>query len=148
MDPEENDRPVAVRDGVEYLKINTAELFFMLRETPEALAGRPILIRGVAQQTPELGGPWPFRPAAHQFHLLRGRCHGHGGSPCPRRRASNRPAAKWVRVFGQLKPRPSGEAPVAPPSVGGVFLSTLAKDFILVADRRGKGRSAALPLCL
>lgn len=119
-------------DGREYVRINTAELFFLARQADPARLALGYVAQGLVARTPDMD-------ARGELALLRltvNCCLADAVGLGVRVRAGD-PASwengQWIRVHGRLASSPNAET-LAVPQLPGAFVTALAEGFILEAE--------------
>lgn len=90
------------RDGISYLKLNTAELVYLLMGKPHEIIDQPIVLRGILKKSPWLD-------SQGRFALLRVNmicCVADSmsmGVMAAGEDAAKTGDGRWVRVFGRMK---------------------------------------------
>jgi hypothetical protein len=122
-----------IREGIPYLKLNTAKLYYLLLEKPEEIMGVPVALRGVLKKS-------PFLDAQGRFALLRVNmvCCVADSMSMGVMVTGNESAAirdgRWVMVFGRMKGLVEPVRIKERISVDGIPSTVIHENAILVAD--------------
>ncbi len=124
-------RPRLEFRGASYVKINTAALFFMLREGDSTKMSQPYVVRGVVKRSPEMD-------RQGRFALLRTNivcCMADAmamGLVVSQADPQQLPDGRWVKVFGRL--RPLKIQPPAAVKVEGAIYAVISDQALLAAE--------------
>jgi len=121
------------RDGLLYLKLNTATLYYLLLEKPEEIMDVPVVLRGVLKKTPLLDARG--RSALLRVNMVC--CIADAmamGVMVTGDESANIGDGRWVRVYGKMK---ALEDPVRIReriTVDGIPSTVIHENAVLVAD--------------
>lgn len=131
-------------NGRSYLKVNTAELFYLLQKGTSENIKEGFVVRGIVKRTPELEG-------MGRFALLRVNmvcCIGDAmamGVMVSTPDIDHLPDGEWVRVFGRVEPLPSELKLKEPPTLDKIPYTMVFAKAVLVADTVEKASPPEAP---
>jgi uncharacterized repeat protein (TIGR03943 family) len=129
----EDPSPTLERHGKTYTKINTGELYFLAREGSLQELDDDFAVRGIVARTPDLD-------ALGYFALLRVNfvcCAADAmamGVLVEYANVKTVESGQWVRVLGRPRALEKNAQLPPPPVMNKVFYSTVAKEFVMIAD--------------
>lgn len=125
--------PTILFNGKSYLKINTAELFYLLRQGDPGKKGQAFVVRGILKKSPEL-------ELSGRFALLRVNmvcCSADAmtmGVMVSHPDSGEFSDGEWVRVFGRMEPLPSEQKLREPPTLDTIPYTMIFEKALLAAD--------------
>jgi hypothetical protein len=125
--------PTVLFNGKSYLKINTAELFYLLRKGTSGELSQAFVVRGIVKKSPEL-------ERAGRFALLRVNMVCCIADAMAMGVMVNSPDAdhlsdgEWVRVFGRIEPLPSDRKLKEPPTLDKIPYTMIFEKAVLLAE--------------
>lgn len=130
--------------GRSYLKVNTAELFYLLQKGTSEYIKEEFVVRGIVKRTPELEG-------MGRFALLRVNmvcCIADAmsmGVMVSTPDIDHLSDGDWVRVFGRVEPLPSELKLKEPPTLDKIPYTMVFAKAVLVADTVEKASPPEAP---
>ena len=125
--------PSILFNGKSYLKINTAELFYLLRKGNSEKMNEAFVVRGIVKKSPEL-------ERMGRFALLRVNmvcCIADAmamGVTVSHPNLGELSDGEWVRVFGKMKPLPLEQKLTEPPTLDTIPYTMIYDKAVLRAD--------------
>lgn len=121
------------REGISYLKLNTAELVYMLLESPDEILDAPIVLRGILKRSASLDSHGRF--ALLRVNMI---CCVADAMAMGVMVTSNEPVetgdSRWVRVYGRMKGLPEPFQIKERITVDGIPSTVIHEKAVLVAD--------------
>ena len=130
---DQNADPTIFFNGKSYLKINTAELFYLLRKGDPEKKGEAFVVRGIVKKSPELD-------RIGRFALLRVNmvcCISDAmsmGVTVSHPNLDQLTDGEWVRVFGRMEFLPSAQELKVLPTLDTIPYTMIYDKAVLVAD--------------
>ncbi|MGD8562168.1 MAG: hypothetical protein PVG03_06520 [Desulfarculaceae bacterium] len=125
--------PRLTHNGVSYIKINTLELFALIKANDTQKLGEPYVVRGVVRRSPELDRRGEIALLRPQIYCCAADAVALGfrvKTPQYQDLKDN----QWVRVLGRIKKLPKPEKNLYAPKLQGVFFSLFHEEAIIIAD--------------
>jgi len=130
---DQGSEPTVLFNGKSYLKINTAELFYLLRKGTSEELSRSFVVRGIVKKNPEL-------EQEGRFALLRVNMVCCSADAMAMGVMVNSPDSdhlsdgEWVRVFGRIEPLPTDRKLQEPPTLDKIPYTMIFEKAVLLAD--------------